>query len=85
MGGHREKKGARTLFRIMIWWRGGQTHIHSLETPVADGLQLELHGFLLPEAAETLGIDVRLVHEDVALAIVARDETCGRRRGGSRT
>lgn len=86
-----EKKGERTHFRIIglrlrgASWPRGQSHIHGLETPVADGLQLELHGFLLPEAAETLGIDVRLVHEDVAAAIVARHETCaGGVGGGSR-
>ena len=63
---------------------GDRTHMHGLETPVADGLQLELHGFLLPETAETLGVDVRLVHEHVAHAIVARHETCGGVGGESR-
>ena len=54
----------------------GRTHVHGFEPPVADGLEAELHGLLIPQAAEPLAVDVALVHEDVPFAVVSRHEAC---------
>ena len=53
-----------------------RTHVHGFEPPVADGLEAELHGLLIPQAAEPLAVDVALVHEDVPFAVVSRHEAC---------
>ena len=58
-----------------------QTHLDGLVPAVAHGLELEFDGLLVAQAAETLRVDVGLVHEHVADPVVARHEACGGARG----
>ena len=57
--------------------RSWQTHLGGLVPAVAHGLELEFDGLLVAQAAETLRVDVGLVHEHVADPVVARHEACG--------
>lgn len=50
------------------------THVYGFEPPVSDGIQAELHRFLVAQAPEPLAVNVALVHEHIALAVVASDE-----------
>ena len=53
-----------------------QTHLDGLVPAVAHGLELEFDGLLVAQAAETLRVDVGLVHEHVADPVA-----CGGARG----